>query len=314
MNGIAKAAMLQGLSLCAILAKLLDRWSEWKRMKLLRVGNAGKERPAMVDADGMLRDLSGVVSDIAGTTLLPASIERLRRIDPKTLPLVAGTPRIGACVGRVGKFICIGLNYSDHAAESGMAVPVEPVVFMKATSSISGPYDDVMIPRGSEKTDWEVELGVIIGKEARYVTEDDALAHVVGYCVVNDLSERAFQLEGTGQWVKGKSADTFGPIGPWLVTTEDVPDPQLLRLWLEVDGHRYQEGSTATMVFGVAHLVSYLSRFMSLQPGDIISTGTPPGVGLGQKPPVYLKPDNVIRLGIDGLGEQRQTLVPCSFR
>jgi len=283
-------------------------------MKLLRVGNAGKERPAMVDADGMLRDLSGVVSDIAGTTLLPASIERLRRIDPKTLPLVAGTPRIGACVGRVGKFICIGLNYSDHAAESGMAVPVEPVVFMKATSSISGPYDDVMIPRGSEKTDWEVELGVIIGKEARYVTEDDALAHVVGYCVVNDLSERAFQLEGTGQWVKGKSADTFGPIGPWLVTTEDVPDPQLLRLWLEVDGHRYQEGSTATMVFGVAHLVSYLSRFMSLQPGDIISTGTPPGVGLGQKPPVYLKPDNVIRLGIDGLGEQRQTLVPCSFR
>jgi 2,4-diketo-3-deoxy-L-fuconate hydrolase len=306
--------MLQGLSLCAILAKLLDRWGEWKRMKLLRVGNAGKERPAMVDADGMLRDLSGVVSDIAGTTLLPASIERLRRIDPKTLPLVAGTPRIGACVGRVGKFICIGLNYSDHAAESGMAVPVEPVVFMKATSSISGPYDDVMIPRGSEKTDWEVELGVIIGKEARYVTEDDALAHVVGYCVVNDLSERAFQLEGTGQWVKGKSADTFGPIGPWLVTTEDVPDPQLLRLWLEVDGHRYQEGSTATMVFGVAHLVSYLSRFMSLQPGDIISTGTPPGVGLGQKPPVYLKPDNVIRLGIDGLGEQRQTLVPCSFR
>jgi 2,4-diketo-3-deoxy-L-fuconate hydrolase len=314
MNGIAKAAMLQGLSLCAILAKLLDRWSEWKRMKLLRVGNAGEERPAMVDADGMLRDLSGLVSDIAGTALLPASIERLRRVDPKTLPRVAGTPRIGACVGRVGKFICIGLNYSDHAAESGMAVPVEPVVFMKATSSISGPYDDVIIPRGSEKTDWEVELGVIIGKEARYVTVDDALSHVAGYCVVNDLSERAFQLEGTGQWVKGKSADTFGPIGPWLVTTEDVPDPQLLRLWLEVDGHRYQEGSTATMVFGVAHLVSYLSGFMSLQPGDIISTGTPPGVGLGQKPSVYLKPGNVIRLGIDGLGEQRQTLVSCSFR
>jgi 2-keto-4-pentenoate hydratase/2-oxohepta-3-ene-1,7-dioic acid hydratase in catechol pathway len=229
------------------------------------------------------------------------------------LPLVAGSPRIGACVAGVGKFICIGLNYSDHAAESGMAVPVEPVVFMKATSAICGPYDDVMIPRGGEKTDWEVELGVVIGKEARYVTEQEALSHVAGYCVVNDVSERAFQLEGTGQWVKGKSADTFGPIGPWLVTTEEVPDPQALNLWLEVDGHRYQNGSTATMVFGVAHLVSYLSRFMSLQPGDIISTGTPPGVGLGQKPPVYLRPGNVIRLGVAGLGEQRQTVVPCSF-
>jgi 2-keto-4-pentenoate hydratase/2-oxohepta-3-ene-1,7-dioic acid hydratase in catechol pathway len=282
-------------------------------MKLLRVGNHGEERPAIVDADGGLRDLSGVVSDVAGENLLPESLEKLRKIKPKELPLIAGTPRIGACVGSVGKFICIGLNYSDHAAESGMAVPAEPVVFMKATSAICGPYDDVIIPRGSEKTDWEVELGVVIGKEARYVTEREALSHVAGYCVVNDLSERAFQLEGTGQWVKGKSADTFGPIGPWLVTTEEVSDPQTLNLWLEVDGHRYQNGSTATMVFGVAYLVSYLSRFMSLQPGDIISTGTPPGVGLGQKPPVYLRPGNVIRLGVEGLGEQRQTMVPCSL-
>jgi 2-keto-4-pentenoate hydratase/2-oxohepta-3-ene-1,7-dioic acid hydratase in catechol pathway len=245
---------------------------------------------------------------------MPESLAKLRKINPKDLPPVVGKPRIAGCVGGVGKFICIGLNYSDHAAESGMAVPVEPVVFMKATSAICGPYDDVIIPRGSEKTDWEVELGVVIGKEARYVTEREALSHVAGYCVVNDVSERAFQLEGTGQWVKGKSADTFGPIGPWLVTAEEVPDPQALGLWLEVDGHRYQNGSTATMVFGVAHLISYLSRFMSLQPGDIISTGTPPGVGLGQKPPVYLRPGNVMRLGIDGLGEQRQTVVPCSFR
>jgi 2-keto-4-pentenoate hydratase/2-oxohepta-3-ene-1,7-dioic acid hydratase in catechol pathway len=283
-------------------------------MKLLRYGNAGEERPAMVDAEGGLRDLSGLVGDITGATLVPESLETLRKIDPKNLPLVAGAPRIGACVSGVGKFICIGLNYSDHAAESGMAVPVEPVVFMKATSAICGPYDDVIIPRGSEKTDWEVELGVVIGKEARYVTEGDALSHVAGYCVVNDVSERAFQLEGTGQWVKGKSADTFGPIGPWLVTADEVPDPQSLSLWLEVDGHRYQNGSTTTMVFRVAYLVSYLSRFMSLQPGDIISTGTPPGVGLGQKPPVYLRPGNVMRLGIEGLGEQRQAVVPCSFR
>jgi 2-keto-4-pentenoate hydratase/2-oxohepta-3-ene-1,7-dioic acid hydratase in catechol pathway len=280
---------------------------------LLRVGNHGEERPAIVDADGGLRDLSGVVGDIAGAALLPKSLERLRKINPKELPLIAGTPRTGACVGSVGKFICIGLNYSDHAAESGMAVPAEPVVFMKATSSICGPYDEVIIPRGSEKTDWEVELGVVIGKEARYVTEREALSHVAGYCVVNDVSERAFQLEGTGQWVKGKSADTFGPIGPWLVTTDEVADPQALRLWLEVDDHRYQDGSTATMVFGVGYLISYLSRFMSLQPGDIISTGTPPGVGLGQKPPVYLRPGNVIRLGVDGLGEQRQTVVACSI-
>jgi 2,4-diketo-3-deoxy-L-fuconate hydrolase len=282
-------------------------------MKLLRVGNHGEERPAIVDADGAFRDLSGVVNDIAGANLLPESLDRLRKINLNGLPVIEGTPRIGACVGSVGKFICIGLNYSDHAAESGMAVPAEPVVFMKATSAICGPNDDVMIPRGSEKTDWEVELGVVIGKESRYVTEHEALSHVAGYCVVNDVSERAFQLEGTGQWVKGKSADTFGPIGPWLVTTDEVPDPQALNLWLEVDGRRYQNGSTSTMVFGVAHLISYLSRFMSLQPGDIISTGTPPGVGLGQKPPVYLRPGNVIRLGVEGLGEQRQTVVPYSF-
>lgn len=282
-------------------------------MKLVRFGNIGEERPAIVDADGALRDLSGVVGDIAGGTLLSASLERLQAINPKDLPLVAGTPRIGACVGNVGKFICIGLNYSDHAAESGMAVPTEPVIFMKATSAVCGPYDDVIIPRGSKKTDWEVELGVVIGKETRYVTEEVALSHVAGYCVVNDVSERAFQLEGTGQWVKGKSSDTFGPIGPWLVTADEVPDPQALNLWLEVDGHMYQNGSTGTMVFGVAHLVSYLSRFMSLQPGDIISTGTPPGVGHGQKPPIYLRSGNVMRLGIEGLGEQRQTLVPCQF-
>src|SRR5580704_8792796 len=282
-------------------------------MKLVRYGDSGRELPGVLDSESEIHDLSTVIPDLAGSALSPSGLERLRALDVSTLPVVSGDPRIGPCVAGVGKFICIGLNYSDHAAESGMAVPAEPVVFMKATSAICGPYDDVMIPRGSEKTDWEVELGVVIGKEARYVTEQEALSHVGGYCVVNDVSERAFQLEGTGQWVKGKSADTFGPIGPWLVTADEVLDPQALGLWLEVDGHRYQNGSTATMVFGVAHLISYLSRFMSLQPGDIISTGTPPGVGLGQKPPVYLRPGNVIRLGVAGLGEQRQTVVPCSF-
>jgi 2,4-didehydro-3-deoxy-L-rhamnonate hydrolase len=281
-------------------------------MRFLRFGNPGQEKPGALDSEGRIRDLSSVVDDIAGAALLPESLDSLRRIDLHTLPLVDGTPRLGPCVGAVGKFLCIGLNYSDHAAESGMAVPAEPVLFMKATSAICGPDDDVIIPRGSQKTDWEVELGVVIGKEAKYVREEDALSHVAGYCVVNDLSERAFQLEGTGQWVKGKSADTFGPIGPWLVTADEVPDPQNLHLWLEVDGHRYQDGSTATMVFGVAHLVSYLSRFMSLQPGDIISTGTPPGVGLGQKPPVYLRAGNVITLGIENLGQQRQLTVPSA--
>lgn len=278
-------------------------------MKLLRYGNPGEERPAILDSEGVLRDLSGIVNDIAGPTLLPESLDRLRRLTPSELPRVDGEPRLGPCVALVGKFLCIGLNYSDHAAESGMVLPSEPVLFMKATSSICGPNDDVMIPRNSTKTDWEVELGVVIGKEGRYIHQQDALSYVAGYCVVNDLSERSFQLEGTGQWVKGKSADTFGPIGPWLVTKDEIPNPQNLRLWLEVDGHRYQDGSTDTMVFGVDYLVSYLSRFMRLQPGDIISTGTPPGVGLGQKPPVYLRPGNIMTLGVQGLGQQRHNVV-----
>jgi len=278
-------------------------------VKLLRYGQPGQEKPGLLDGQGRLRDLSGVVPDVAGDALLPAALDRLRGFDAAALPLVPGTPRIGPCVGRVGKFLCIGLNYADHAKESGAAVPKEPIVFSKATSAIIGPDDDVVIPRGSEKTDWEVELGVVIGSPAKYVSEADALSHVAGYCVVNDLSERAFQLEGTGQWVKGKSADTFGPIGPWLVTADEVADPQALDMWLEVDGTRYQNGSTKTMIFGVAFLVSFLSRFMSLQPGDIITTGTPPGVGMGQKPsPIYLRPGNRMVLGIAGLGEQHQTV------
>jgi len=279
-------------------------------MKLLRFGKPGAEKPGLLDSAGQLRDLSAVLTDIAGPSLLPESLDKLRQINPSTLPIVSGSPRLGPCVGSVGKFICIGLNYSDHAAESGMAVPVEPIVFMKATSAICGPNDNVVIPLNAKKTDWEVELGVVIGKEAKYVREEDSFSYIAGYCVVNDLSERAFQLEGTGQWVKGKSADTFGPIGPWLVTADEVPNPQNLHLWLDVDGHRYQNGSTTTMIFGVAYLVSYLSRFMSLWPGDIISTGTPPGVGLGQKPPVYLRAGNVMTLGIEGLGQQRQLVVP----
>ena len=278
-------------------------------MKLLRYGPAGAEKPGLLDSAGAIRDLSEVVPDISRETLLPQSIAGLRKLDPNSLPRVSGTPRIGPCVGQVGKFICIGLNYSDHAAESGMAVPSEPIVFMKATSCIVGPNDNIELPRGSQKTDWEVELGVVIGKSAKYVTEQDALSHVAGYCVVNDVSERAYQLEGTGQWVKGKSADTFGPIGPWLVTVDEVPDCGDLNLWLEVDGHRYQDGSTRTLIFGVPFLISYLSKFMSLQPGDIISTGTPPGVGHGKKPPVYLREGNVVRLGVAGLGEQQQRVV-----
>jgi 2-keto-4-pentenoate hydratase/2-oxohepta-3-ene-1,7-dioic acid hydratase in catechol pathway len=278
-------------------------------MKLLRYGGVGEERPGMLDREGAIRDLSGEVTDIAGRTLLPEGLARLRQVDPSTLPRVNGSPRLGPCVAGVGKFICVGLNYSDHAAESGMALPAEPIVFMKATSAICGPFDDVVIPRGSQKTDWEVELGVVIGKPAKYVSEADALQHVAGYCVINDLSERAFQLEGTGQWVKGKSADTFGPIGPWLVTADEVPDWSALEMWLEVDGRRFQNGSTKTMLFGVPFLISYLSRFMSLQPGDVISTGTPPGVGMGQKPPLYLKPGNEMRLSVAGLGEQRQRVV-----
>src|SRR3954464_2516881 len=277
-------------------------------MKLLRYCSPGQEKPGLLDSTGVIRDLSGVVPDVAGDTLLPATLARVSKIDPASLPPVNGTPRIGPCVGRVGKFICIGLNYSDHAAESGMAVPKEPIIFMKATSCIIGPTDNIELPRSSEKTDWEVELGVVIGKPGKYITENDALSHVAGYCVVHDVSERAYQLEGTGQWVKGKSADTFGPIGPWLVTSDQVPDCGNLKLWLEVDGHRHQDGSTKTLIFGVPYLVSYLSKFMSLQPGDIISTGTPPGVGHGKKPPVYLREGNVVRLAVGGLGEQRQTV------
>jgi 2-keto-4-pentenoate hydratase/2-oxohepta-3-ene-1,7-dioic acid hydratase in catechol pathway len=276
-------------------------------MKLLRFGPPGQEKPGLVDSHGEIRDLSNVIADVAGDALHPDSIRRLGAVDPSTLPRVERDVRIGPCVSGVGKFICIGLNYSDHAAESGMAVPVEPILFMKATSAICGPNDGILIPRGSHKTDWEVELGVVIGKATRYVSEEDALAHVAGYCVVNDLSERAFQLEGTGQWVKGKSADTFGPIGPWLVTTDEVPDPQNLDLWLEVDGRTFQRGTTSHMIFTVARLVSFITRFMSLHPGDIISTGTPPGIGMGQKPDaIYLRPGNHVRLGIQGLGEQNQ--------
>jgi 2-keto-4-pentenoate hydratase/2-oxohepta-3-ene-1,7-dioic acid hydratase in catechol pathway len=275
-------------------------------MKLLRYGPPGQEKPGVLDRDGAIRDLSGIVPDIAGDVLSSAGLERLRNVDPSTLTRVEGDPRIGPCVGQVGKFICIGLNYSDHAAESGMAVPPEPIIFMKATSAICGPNDGIEIPRASEKTDWEVELGIVIGKSAKYVDEAQALEHVAGYCVVNDVSERSFQIERSGQWTKGKSADTFGPIGPWLVTRDEIPDPQSLHMWLEVDGNRYQNGSTETMVYGAAFLVSYLSQFMSLQPGDVIATGTPPGVGMGMTPPVYLRAGNRVRLGIEGLGQQEQ--------
>ena len=278
-------------------------------MKLVRYGPPQQERPGIVDSEGQVRDLSGTITDIAGEGLLPASLAALNKVEFGRLPVVPGRPRLGPCVGGVGKFICIGLNYSDHAAEAGMKVPKEPVIFMKATSAICGPNDDIVIPRGGTKTDWEVELGVVIGKPAKYVSEADVMSHVAGYCVINDLSERVFQLEGTGQWVKGKSADTFGPIGPWLVTADEIPDPQNLKMWLEVDGRRYQNGSTRTMIFGIPQLVSYLSRFMSLQPGDIISTGTPPGVGMGQRPPVYLRAGNRMRLGIEGLGEQDHSVV-----
>jgi 2-keto-4-pentenoate hydratase/2-oxohepta-3-ene-1,7-dioic acid hydratase in catechol pathway len=277
-------------------------------MKLLRVGPAGQEKPAAIDAEGILRDLSAHVADIAGEALLDPALDALRALDLSRLPKVSGDVRIGPCVGHVGKVVCIGLNYSDHAAESGMPVPEEPILFLKASTAICGPYDDVLIPRGSTKTDWEVELGVVIGKAARYVEEAEAMDHVAGYCIVNDVSEREHQLERGTQWTKGKSADTFAPLGPWLVTREEIPDPGDLHMWLEVDGHRYQNGSTRTMVFGVARLVSYVSQFMTLAPGDVIATGTPPGVGLGQKPPVYLRKGQVMELGIDGLGTQRQKL------
>lgn len=278
-------------------------------MKLLRYGPAGQEKPGVLDAEGGIRDLSGHVDDIAGEVLGDAEIERLRGVDPASLPEVDADVRIGPCVGRVGKVIAIGLNYSDHAAETGATVPPEPIIFFKATSSLCGPNDDVEIPRSSVSTDWEVELAVVIGKHAKYVDEADALEHVAGYCVMNDVSERDFQIHRSGQWVKGKSADTFGPLGPWLVTRDEVADPQALQMYLDVNGKRFQDGSTSTMVYGVSFLVSYLSQFMSLQPGDVITTGTPPGVGMGQKPePVFLKPGDHMELGIAGLGVQRQVV------
>lgn len=275
-------------------------------MKLMRVGPLGQEKPAILDKDGKVRDLSGHVADIGGAAISPEGLAKIAAIDPASLPEIAAD-RIGACVAGTGKFICIGLNYSDHAAETGAAVPPEPVIFMKATSAICGPNDDVLIPRGSEKTDWEVELGVVIGKTAKYVSEADAMDYVAGYCVSHDVSERAFQTERAGQWTKGKSCDTFGPIGPWLVTKDEIANPHDLKMWLSVNGKMMQDGSSKTMVYGVAHVVSYLSQFMSLHPGDIISTGTPPGVGLGMKPPQFLKAGDVVELGIEGLGTQKQT-------
>ncbi|MDH5856659.1 fumarylacetoacetate hydrolase family protein [Lampropedia aestuarii] len=279
-------------------------------MKFLRYGPAGQEKPGVLDAQGQLRDLSAWTQDIDGAFLAGPLLAALKNHDVSTLPLVEGQPRLGACVGRIGKFICIGLNYADHAAESNMPIPSEPVVFSKWTSAVVGPNDDVKIPRGSLKTDWEVELGVVIGKQASYVEESDAMDYVAGYCVVNDVSERAYQIERGGTWDKGKGCDTFGPTGPWLVTADEVADPHQLNLWLEVDGKRYQDGNTATMIFKVPEIIAYLSQFMTLNPGDVISTGTPPGVGMGIKPePVFLRAGQTMRLGIDGLGEQQQKVV-----
>lgn len=277
-------------------------------MKLMRVGQPGHEKPAILDAEGKIRDLSAHVKDIGGEAISPEGLKKIASLDLSTLPVLT-EDRIGACVAGTGKFICIGLNFSDHAAETGAAVPSEPVIFMKATSAIVGPNDNVVIPRGSEKTDWEVELGVVIGKTAKYVSEADALDYVAGYCVSHDVSERAFQTERQGQWTKGKSCDTFGPIGPWLVTKDEIADPQNLGMWLKVNGETMQNGSSKTMVYGVANVVSYLSQFMSLHPGDVISTGTPPGVGLGMKPQRFLKAGDVVELGIEGLGSQKQTFI-----
>ncbi len=285
-------------------------------MKLLRYGPAGQERPGALDAQGQVRDLSAVVDDIAGATLLPESLTRLRALDLNALPVVTGVPqrtlRLGPCVGAVGKCVGIGLNYADHAAEAGMQVPPEPVLFTKFTSSLAGPDDTLQLPRGSLKTDWEVELAVVIGRAGRYIAQDDAMTHVAGYCVMNDVSERDYQLNRSGTWDKGKGFDGFGPLGPWLVTADEVADPQNLALWLEVDGKRYQNGNTRTMVYGVKFLISYLSQFMSLQPGDVITTGTPPGVGMGQKPPVFLRAGQTLHLGVEGLGVQTQRVVDCA--
>ena len=279
-------------------------------MKLLRFGSPGKEKPGLLDDSGTIRDLSGLVGDISEENLLPENLQKLRNTDTSSLPEVNDEPRLGPCIGKIGKFICIGLNYSDHAEETGGTVPPEPIIFAKFNSAICGPNDDVVIPRNSTKTDWEVELGVVIGKPAKYVDQENALDHVAGYCVINDVSEREFQIKRSGQWVKGKSCDTFGPTGPWLVTPDEVGDPQDLNLWLEVDGKRYQDGNTKTMVYGVEYLIHYLSQFFSLNTGDVISTGTPPGVGMGQKPePIYLRPGQTMRLGIENLGIQTQRVV-----
>ena len=279
-------------------------------MKLVRYGKPGKEKPGLIDSAGRLRDLSAVVADIGPDQLSDPALARLRKLKSDTLPLVKGSPRMGCPVAGIGKFIAIGLNYADHAAEAGMPIPAEPIVFMKATSCIQGPDDPVMLPKGSKKSDWEVELGVVIGRQARHVSQKDALSHVAGYCVVNDVSERAFQIERGGTWDKGKGCDTFGPIGPWLVTRDEIANPQRLDLWLDLNGHRMQNGNTRTMIFSVAKVVSYVSQFMTLMPGDVITTGTPPGVGMGMKPPVFLKKGDVLTLGVQGLGTQRQLVVP----
>ena len=281
-------------------------------MKLVRYGKLGSEKPGLVDSAGKLRDLTDIVADIAGEALSPQTLARLRKIEAESLPLVRGKPRLGACVGKVGNFVAVGLNYADHAAESNMPIPKEPILFNKAPSCIVGPNDDVVIPKGSVKTDWEVELAIVIGSRASYVSESDALGHVAGYCICNDVSERTYQLEGTGQWMKGKGCPTFGPLGPWLTTADEIADPQKLPMWLDVDGERMQSGSTATMIFGVKTLVSYISQFMILEPGDVITTGTPPGVGSGKKPPRFLKPGDTISLGIEGLGQQAQRVVAWS--
>jgi len=278
-------------------------------MKLVRYGDAGQERPAILDADGILRDLSGVIPDVNGETLSPEGLEMLATIDTATLPVVEGQPRIGSAVAKPGKFMCVGLNYADHARETGKDIPPEPVLFGKAPNAICGPNDDVEIPRGSDRTDWEVELGIIIGSRAKYVSEADALDYVAGYALINDVSERRFQSERAGQWIKGKSHDTFGPVGPWMVTKDEFEDIQNIGLWLDVDGERRQTGNTKTMVYGVAHLVHYISQFMTLEPGDVIATGTPPGVGLGMTPPTFLKAGQIVTLGATGLGEQRQVMV-----
>jgi 2-keto-4-pentenoate hydratase/2-oxohepta-3-ene-1,7-dioic acid hydratase in catechol pathway len=278
-------------------------------MKLLRYGPKGQEKPGLLDKAGKIRDLSATIADVNPETLAPAVLDKLRKLDPASLPLVSGTPRLGSCLTQIPKIVCVGLNYTDHAKETGAAIPKEPILFMKATSSLSGPNDDVMLPKGSEKTDWEVELGIVIGSVTRYVGEKEALKHIAGYCVVNDVSERAFQIERGGQWTKGKSADTFCPMGPWLVTADEVKDPGKLDLFCEVNGTKMQNGTTANLIFGVAHIVSYISHFMTLMPGDVIPTGTPAGVGLGMKPPVFLKAGDTMRLGISGLGEQQQKVV-----